>query len=88
MTPKWETMVRWDKHELLNETDGVVWTDGDARNIKTMTYGVQYHFSPKMKLAFNYIDRKVTAPNENNMVVQDVVGSIKNIFSFQLTWIY
>jgi len=88
VTSKWETMIRWDKHELLNETDGVVWTEGDARDIKTMTYGVQYHFSPKMKLAFNYIDRTVTAPNESNVVVQDVVGSIKNRYSFQLTWIY
>ena len=88
VTPKWETMIRWDKHELLNETDGVVWTEGDARDIETITYGVQYHFSPKMKLAFNYMDREITAPNENFAVVQDVVGSIKNKFSFQLTWIY
>jgi len=81
-------MVRWDHHELLNETDGVVWTDGDARNIETITYGIQHHFTPKMKLAFNYINRDVTAPNEDFAVVQNVVGSIKNRLSLQLTWIY
>lgn len=81
-------LIRWDKHELLNETDGIAWTEGDARDITTLTYGVQYHFARKMILAFNYIDREVTAPNENHAVVQDVVGSIKSRFSFQLTWIY
>ena len=84
----WEAMLRWDKHELLSETDNVVWTDADARDITTMTYGVQYHFSKKLKLAFNFIDRKVEAPNEPFFVVQDVVGSIGNRYSFQLTWIY
>ena len=31
-------LIRWDKHELLNETDGIVWTEGDARDITTLTY--------------------------------------------------
>lgn len=88
VTPKWEAMIRWDRHELLNETDGVVWTDGDARDIETITYGIQRHFTPKMKLAFNYIVRDVTAPNENFAVVQNVVDSIKNRLSLQFTWIY
>ncbi len=88
ITKKWEAMVRWDKHELLYETDGTIWTDKDARDITTITYGIQYHFKPKLKLAFNYIDREVTAPNEANPVVQDVIGSIGNRYSLQLTWIY
>ena len=84
----WEMMLRWDKHQLLYETDNVIWTQGDARVITTMTYGVQYHFTKKMKLAFNYLDRKVTAPNEPFVVVQNVVDSIGDRYSFQLTWIY
>ena len=84
----WEVMARWDKHELLHETDDVVWTQGDARDITTMTYGLQYHFSKKLKLAFNFIDREVKAPNEPNLVVQNVVDSIGNRYALQLTWIY
>ncbi|RDH85304.1 MAG: hypothetical protein DIZ80_02485 [endosymbiont of Galathealinum brachiosum] len=88
VAPKWELMLRWDKHELLHETDDVVWTEGDARNITTMTYGIQHHFTKKLKLAFNFIDKKVTAPNEPNPVVQNVVGSVGNRYSLQLTWIH
>lgn len=88
VTPKWEAMLRWDRHELLYATDGIVWTRGDARNINAINYAVQYHFTPKMKLAFNFIDRKVTAPDENNPVVENVIGSIGNRYSVQLTWIY
>lgn len=84
----WEAMFRWDKHESLYKTDDIIWTQGDARDISTMTYGIQYHFSPKLKLAFNYIDREVTAPNENHPVVQNVVDSIGYRYSLQLTWIY
>jgi len=88
VTPHWEVMARWELHELLYATDGVIWTEGDQRNVNTMTYGLQYHFSPKLKLAFNYIDRKVTAPNEDFAVVQNVVDSIGDRYSFQLTWVY
>jgi hypothetical protein len=86
-TKKWEAMIRLEKHELLYETDGVVWTNGDARVIDAVTYGIQYLFTPKQKLAFNYINRKVTAPNESNIVVQDVVGSIGDRYALQFTWI-
>jgi len=88
VAPKVETMIRWDRHESLYKTDNVVWTEGDARNINTITYGIQYFFSAKLKLLFNYIQREITAPNEDNLVVQDVVGSIGNRYSFQLFWIY
>lgn len=88
LTDKLELMARWDKHELLYETDGVVWTDGDARNIRTMTYGIQYRFTKKIILTFNFIDRKVTAPNESNPVVQNVVGSIGNRYALQFMWVY
>lgn len=84
----WETMIRWDRHELLYKTDDVVWTQGDARDINTITYGVQYHFNPKLKLTFNFKNRDVTAPNENHAVVQNVVDSIGSRYSIQLTWIY
>ena len=86
--PKWEAMIRWDKHELLYETDDVIWTQGDARDIQTTTYGIQYHFTPKLKMAFNMIDRNVTAPNETHPVVSNVVNSIGNRYSLQLTWVY
>ncbi|MCW9012725.1 MAG: hypothetical protein OQL06_03000 [Gammaproteobacteria bacterium] len=88
ITPRWEAMLRWDRHELLYEADDVVWTEGDARNISTMTYGIQHHFSPKMKLAVNFIDRHVSAPNENHAVVQNVANSIGNRYSIQLFWMY
>ena len=88
LSSSWELMLRWDKHELLNETDGIVWTQGDARDITSMTYGVQYHFTKKLKLAFNFIDKEVSAPNEPNPVVQNVVGSVGNRYTLQLTWIY
>ena len=88
LNSSWELMMRWDKHELLYETDDVVWTQGDARDITGMTYGVQHHFSQKLKLAFNFIDRKASAPNESHAVVNNVVNSIGNRYSLQLTWIY
>ena len=88
VAPKWEAMLRWDRHELLYETDGVVWTDGDARDIETMTYGIQYHYTPKLRVTFNFIDREVSAPNETSPVVQNVVSSIGNRYTVQLFWMY
>lgn len=88
LNSNWELMARWDKHELLYETDDVVWTQGDARDITTMTYGVQYYFSKKLILTFNFIDREVTAPNEAHAFVQNVVDSIDNRYALQLTWVY
>lgn len=86
--PKWELMFRWDKHELLYEADDQVWTQGDSKNIETMTYGIQHRFTPKIKLTFNFIDRKVTAPYEDHPVIDNVLNSIGQRYSFQLTWIY
>ncbi len=88
VTPKWEVMARFDRHELLYETDGTVWAPGDEREIDTMTYGVQHHFTPKMKLAFNYIMRDVQAPNTDHPVVENVIGSVRNRYSIQFTYIY
>lgn len=88
LTPKLEVMARWDHHELLYRTDGVVWTDGDARDITGKTIGVQYHFSPKLRLTANFIDRNIDAPNENHPVVEDVIGSIGQRYALQLTWVY
>jgi len=84
----WELMARWDKHELLYRSDGVVWSNGDERHITTMTYGLQYHFSPKLRITANYIDRKVEAPNEPHPVVQNLISSVEERFALQLTWIY
>lgn len=86
--PKWELMFRWDKHELLYETDDRVWTQGDARDIKTMTYGIAHHVNPKLKFTFNFIDRKLTAPYEDHPVVDNVLNSIGQRYSFQLIWVY
>lgn len=88
ITPKIEAMVRYDRHELLYETDGTVWTDGDERDIQTMAYGIQYHFTPKMKLAYNYYDREVDAPNTDHPFVENVIGSVRGRYSIQFTYIY
>ncbi len=88
ITKHWELMIRLEQHDLLYETDGTVWTSGDQRDISAITYGIQYVFTPKLKLAFNYIDRKIEAPNESNPVVEDVIGSVGARYALQLTWIY
>ncbi len=88
LTKHWEVMIRLEKHELLYKTDGVIWTKGDARTIDAVTYGLQYSYTPKQKLAINYINRTVTAPYEFNAVVQDVVASVGDRYSVQYTWIF
>jgi len=88
ITPKFETMLRYDQHELLYETNDSIWAEGDARDIQTLTFGAQYHLTPKMRFTFNYIDRNVDAPNTKHPAIENVINSVRDRYSIQFTYIY
>lgn len=61
----WQFDIRYSRNDLLYETSDTTpyWTSGDERILKYTTLGVNYHFTPKTRLAFNYEFRNVVAPN-------------------------
>jgi hypothetical protein len=59
----WQFDVRWSRDNLLYETDGKNWTPGFERIYTNTTLGVNYHFTPDMRLTFNYEFRNAEAPN-------------------------
>jgi hypothetical protein len=75
----WEFDIRYSRNDLLYETananntpGSLYWTSGDERILKYTTLGVNYLFTPKTRLTFNYEFRNVTAPNP----ARDVKGVI------------
>ena len=55
--PKWWLDVRFDR--LNSGTD----TDAGEREFETITIGMQYYFSNKMRIMFNYEFREAEAPS-------------------------
>lgn len=75
----WQFDARYSRNDLLYETananntpGSLYWTSGDERILKYTTLGVNYLFTPKTRLTFNYEFRNVTAPNP----ARDVKGVI------------
>ena len=58
---KWQFDLRYHRHDLLYDTAATV-NPGNERELTEITLGMNYHFSRKLRLTFNYIFRNVAAP--------------------------
>ena len=58
---KWQFDLRFHQHDLLYKTTDTV-NPGNERVLTDTTLGVNYHFSRKLRLTFNYIFRNIKAP--------------------------
>jgi hypothetical protein len=89
----WEFDIRYDEDKLLYKTSSDV-NPGNERKITGLTLGVNYHFTPKLRLTANYTHRKAEAPVAyagNAALTQDVRTTVANLddrVALQLTWIY
>ena len=88
----WQFDVRWDRDELLYDTAGTV-DPGNEREITAWTFGVNYHFNPKVRLTLNYTAREAKAPTAypNAALTRDVrkiVDTLDDRIAAQLTWIF
>ena len=97
----WQFDIRYSRNDLLYETANTnpavqYWTSGDERILKYTTLGVNYHFTPKTRLTFNYEFRNVTAPNParttagvisnpSTINANVVSGSVGDRFGLRLT---
>lgn len=89
VTPKWEVDLRYDEfHRMTNSAP-------DEREFTTWTAGLQYFFTPKLRVALNYEwrDLKVVNPgaitsavNRNN--AEAVAASMGNRASVEATWLF
>lgn len=79
----WQFDIRYSRNDLLYETANTAsWTKADERILEYVTLGVNYLFTPKTRLTFNYEFRNVIAPNpaasaittSNQNVVTSSVG--------------
>lgn len=60
----WQFDARYSRNDLLYEqADTAYWTDSDYRVLEYLTLGVNYHFTPKARLTFNYEFRHAEAQN-------------------------
>lgn len=57
----WEFDLRWARHNLLYQTDGLV-NPGNERVFTETTFGVNYRFNPKLRLTVDYTMRDALAP--------------------------
>jgi hypothetical protein len=62
LNKNWQFDLRYSRDDLLYKTAGV-WLPVDERVYTDITVGVNYHFSPKTRLTFDYTFRDVKAPN-------------------------
>ena len=58
---KWQLDLRYHFHDLLYDTSATI-NPGNARELQEITGGVNYHFSRKLRLTFNYTFKQVEAP--------------------------
>lgn len=64
LNEKWQFDVRYSRNDELYQTIGTAtWNSADKRVIQHLTFGVNYHFSPKTRLTVNLEPRDVKAPN-------------------------
>ncbi|MGD2117979.1 MAG: porin [Chromatiales bacterium] len=88
----WQFDVRYDQNNLLYETAADV-DPGNEREIRAWTFGVNYHFTPKLRLTANYIKREAEAPvaYANAALTADVRTTVSNLddrLAVQLTWLF
>lgn len=92
LNKQWQFDIRYDQHKLLYETSSDV-HPGNERDIRGLTLGVNYHFTPKLRLTANYTKREADAPELYNNAVLDanipiIVDNLDDRFALQLTWIF
>jgi hypothetical protein len=89
----WQFDIRYDEDKLLYKTASDV-DPGNERKITGLTLGVNYHFTPKLRLTANYTHRKAEAPVAyagSAALTKDVRTTVANLddrVALQLTWIY
>lgn len=99
---KWQFDVRLHQHNLLYQTAETV-NPGNERLLTETTLGVNYYFSRKLRLTFNYVLRKLEVPVSYisgngfpSITVSDDLSRNARIISntvddrllLQLTWIW
>lgn len=97
LNKNWQFDVRYDRDDLLYDTAANI-DPGNGREIEAWTFGVNYHFTPKMRLTFNYAKRQAeptkryaggTGPdNALNNNIEEIVGNLDDRWGLQFTWIY
>jgi len=94
LNKKWQFDIRYDRNNLLYETSSDV-NPGNEREISGTTFGVNYHFTPKLRLTANYTKREAKAPVAYTgapaaltTAVRQVVANLDDRASLQLTWIF
>lgn len=78
----WELDLRYNEYKRL--TDG---TAAWQTNFKTTTYGTQYHFNKKSRLAINYEVREAETEGTNTALAGHL-STLGNRLSMQLTHIF
>jgi hypothetical protein len=64
LNKNWQFDIRYSRNDLLYETANTAyWTKADERILEYVTLGLNYGFTPKTRLTFNYEFRNVVAPN-------------------------
>lgn len=97
---KWQFDLRLHRHDLLYQTAASI-NPGTHRVLNDTTLGINYHFSRKLRLTFNYIFRKLEAPTDyasNGLFPADavsqgitdnvntIVDTVDDRILLQLTW--
>lgn len=98
---KWQFDLRFHQHNLLYQTAATV-NPGNERILNDTTLGLNYHFSRKVRLTFNYIFRNLRAPTPYSSTtgfppadisagitanVNTIVNTVEDRILLQLTWI-
>ena len=97
---KWQFDLRFHQHNLLYQTAATI-NPGNERILNDTTLGLNYHFSRKIRLTFNYIFRNIKAPTSYSSTtgfppadisagitsnVNTIVNTVEDRILLQLTW--
>ena len=98
---RWQFDLRFHRHELLYQTTATI-NPGNERILSDTTLGLNYHFSRKIRLTFNYVFRNAEAPTSyassdsfppDNAAaaltanVDTIVNNVEDRILLQLTWL-
>ena len=98
---KWQFDLRFHQHDLLYQTAPDI-NPGNERVLTDTTLGLNYHFSRKIRLTFNYVFRNVKAPSSYTSTsgfpptdvsagltsnVNTIVNTVEDRILLQLTWV-
>jgi hypothetical protein len=98
---KWQFDLRFHQHDLLYQTAASI-NPGNERVLTDTTLGLNYHFSRKLRLTFNYVFRNVKAPTPYSSTtgfpptdvsagltsnVNTIVNTVEDRILLQLTWV-